>query len=84
MRQKTVRLVQVVEKCGIFGKCLCGGDVLFYSDSGVRCKDCGKLYGTWSERKRRKPRRSKSLLKSEDGENIKIYGIEPKLDLTVI
>ena len=58
MRPKKLRIVQVVEECGIFGECLCGGDIIFYSDSGVKCKDCGKLYGTWLKRKNRKPRLS--------------------------
>jgi hypothetical protein len=66
MRPRTVRLIEVVEEKGIFGKCSCGGEVLFYSDSGVRCKRCGKLYGTWFKRKKVAIKHSQeSLLKRE-------------------
>lgn len=61
-----MRLIQVVEEKGIFGKCSCGEEVLFYSDSGVRCKKCGKLYGTWFKRKKSAIKHSQeSLLKRE-------------------
>ncbi|MEM2955750.1 MAG: hypothetical protein QXM25_03435, partial [Nitrososphaerales archaeon] len=63
MRQKTIRLIEVVEEKGVFGKCSCGGDVLYYSDSGVRCKKCGKLYGTWFKRKKLAIKHSEETLK---------------------
>lgn len=63
MRQKTIRLIQVVEEKGVFGKCSCGDDVLYYSDSGVRCKKCGKLYGTWFKRKKSAIKHSEETLK---------------------
>ncbi|MCP8321627.1 MAG: hypothetical protein H3Z52_11920 [archaeon] len=86
MRQKTVRLIQVVKEKGIFGKCSCGGEVLFYSDAGVRCKKCGKLYGTWFQRRKSAIKRSheNSLMKEveESTENpIEAYDEEELSDL---
>ncbi len=46
-RPRTIHLIQVIEERGIYGKCSCGGDLLFYSDQGIRCKECGKLYAFW-------------------------------------
>jgi hypothetical protein len=39
---------------GIFGICNCGGEIMFYSNRGVLCTRCGKLYGTWQYRRGRK------------------------------
>jgi len=39
---------------GVFGICSCGGDIMFYSNRGVLCTSCGKLYGTWQFRRGRK------------------------------
>ena len=39
---------------GMFGACSCGGDVLFYSDHGVQCRKCSKLYGVWYDRIKKK------------------------------
>ncbi|MEM1993912.1 MAG: hypothetical protein QXW32_00310 [Nitrososphaerales archaeon] len=39
---------------GVFGVCSCGGDVMFYSNRGVLCTKCGKLYGIWQYRRGRK------------------------------
>jgi len=75
MRRKTIRQIQVVKECGIFGKCLCGGDVLFYSDSGVKCMECGKLYGTWLKKKKKSHLPSKAILQSKD-EKIEPYNSE--------
>jgi hypothetical protein len=47
MMPKTLRLIQIIEEKGIYGKCSCGGNLLFYSDQGIRCEECGKLYGLW-------------------------------------
>jgi|GEM_PF-3223874 hypothetical protein len=60
-RQKKVRLIQVLEERGVYGKCSCNGDILFYSDYGVRCKECGKLYGLWYDDIRRL--RSKEIIR---------------------
>jgi len=86
MRQKTVRLIQVVEEKGVFGKCSCGGEVLFYSDAGVRCKKCGKLYGTWFQRRKSAIKRSQenSLMKEVEesmGNAIEAYDKEDLSDL---
>jgi hypothetical protein len=89
MRQKTIRLIQVVKEKGIFGKCSCGDDILYYSDSGVRCKNCGKLYGTWFNKKRSAIKHSEETLKkienSEENlsmeESSEIYDEEEILDL---
>ncbi|MCP8308331.1 MAG: hypothetical protein H3Z54_06515 [archaeon] len=86
MRQKTVRLIQVVVEKGIFGKCSCGGEVLFYSDQGVRCKKCGKLYGTWFQRKKSAIKHSQeNLIKKEVEEStenpLEAYDEEELLDL---
>ncbi|MGQ9719448.1 MAG: hypothetical protein ACUVWK_06410 [Nitrososphaerales archaeon] len=71
MRQRTVRTIQVVEERGAYGKCTCGGEVLFYSDFGVRCKACGKLYGTWFHRKRAAIRHSQETLFKVEGDDTK-------------
>jgi hypothetical protein len=34
---------------GTWGSCGCGGKISYYSDFGVRCEKCSKLYGTWVE-----------------------------------
>ncbi|MEM3437486.1 MAG: hypothetical protein QXP55_02980 [Nitrososphaerales archaeon] len=89
MRPKTVRLIQVVEEKGVFGKCSCGDDILYYSDSGVRCKKCSKLYGTWFKRKKSAIKHSEETLKKiEENEKSlskedlsEIYYEEPISDL---
>lgn len=53
-RQRVVRQIFVLEDRGVFGTCSCGGDVKFYTDSGVKCSVCGKLYGLWYIRKKKK------------------------------
>ncbi|MEM3383069.1 MAG: hypothetical protein QXL52_04500 [Nitrososphaerales archaeon] len=63
MRPKTIRLIQVIEEKGIFGKCSCGDNILYYSDSGVRCRKCSKLYGTWFKRKKSAMKHSEGTLK---------------------
>lgn len=50
MRPRIQRTITVLETRGEFGICSCGGKVLYYSDSGVKCESCGKLYGVWSQR----------------------------------
>jgi hypothetical protein len=32
-----------------WGSCGCGGKIVYYTDFGVRCEKCKKLYGTWIE-----------------------------------
>jgi uncharacterized protein YbbC (DUF1343 family) len=44
-------IVDVVDEMGVFGTCSCGEQVVYYSDNGVKCRSCGKLYGVWLERK---------------------------------
>jgi hypothetical protein len=44
----------VLPEKGVFGVCSCGGDIMFYSNRGVLCSRCGKLYGTWQYRRGRK------------------------------
>jgi hypothetical protein len=39
---------------GVFGVCSCGGEIMFYSNRGVLCTRCGKLYGIWQYRRGRK------------------------------
>ena len=39
---------------GVFGVCSCGGEIMFYSNRGVLCTRCGKLYGIWHYRRGRK------------------------------
>lgn len=43
----------ILKDRGVFGTCSCGGDVVFYSNHGVQCKRCGKLYGIWQRRKKK-------------------------------
>ncbi|MBI4258793.1 MAG: hypothetical protein HY619_07545 [Thaumarchaeota archaeon] len=51
-RPRIIRQIEVLEDKGVFGACSCGGDVRFYSDSGVKCSVCGKLYGLWYIRRK--------------------------------
>lgn len=44
----------ILKEGGVFGKCSCGAEVLFYSNHGVQCKKCGKLYGVWHFRRKKK------------------------------
>ncbi len=37
---------KIIKGKGIFCYCTCGHEVVYYSDSGIRCSKCGKLYGT--------------------------------------
>jgi hypothetical protein len=48
MSQKIVPLFEAIKEKGVYGKCSCGGDILFYSNYGVRCSSCNKLYGLWA------------------------------------
>jgi len=43
---------------GVFDKCGCGGNVLYYSDHSVRCERCSKLYGSWIADKNYIPKKS--------------------------
>ncbi len=45
--------VLIVSTMGKWGECNCGGTVHYYSDFGVRCGECNKLYGTWVENLRK-------------------------------
>jgi len=38
-----------VKEQGTWGNCGCGGKIVYFSDFGVRCEKCKKLYGTWVE-----------------------------------
>jgi hypothetical protein len=44
----------VLSDKGVFGVCSCGGEIMFYSNRGVLCARCGKLYGVWQYRRGRK------------------------------
>ncbi len=62
MRPKSIRLIESIHNKGVFGSCSCGGQVLYYTDKGVRCSTCGKLYGVWANRHRTLIQRAKDLL----------------------
>ena len=62
VRQKTIRLIESIHTKGVFCHCACGGDVLYYTDKGVRCSTCGKLYGVWADKHNLLIKRAKSLL----------------------
>jgi predicted secreted acid phosphatase len=47
--EETIQTTLVLKQLGKYGDCACGGDVVYYSDFGVRCEKCTKLYGTWVE-----------------------------------
>lgn len=61
-RRKTIRLIESIHSKGIFGPCSCGGEVLYYTDKGVRCSTCGKLYGVWTEKKHSLVQRAQELI----------------------
>ncbi|MEE8186282.1 MAG: hypothetical protein V3U49_02170 [Nitrososphaerales archaeon] len=48
MRARIQRIVEVLDGKGEFGSCTCGGIIKFYSDAGVKCSSCNKLYGVWT------------------------------------
>jgi hypothetical protein len=74
MRKKTIRLIESIHGKGVFGPCSCGGEVLYYTDKGVRCSTCGKLYGVWSNKSTSLLKRAQELLEKtqklekQDGE----------------
>ncbi|MCL4435420.1 MAG: hypothetical protein M1503_06075 [Thaumarchaeota archaeon] len=65
MRPKTIRIIESIHSKGVFGPCSCGGEVLYYTDRGVRCSTCGKLYGVWANRPRALLSRAKEILAQE-------------------
>jgi hypothetical protein len=65
MRPKTIRIIESIHSKGVFGPCSCGGEVLYYTDRGVRCSTCGKLYGVWANRPRAFLQRAKEILAQE-------------------
>jgi len=52
-RKKKIQISEPLFERGIFGNCSCGGRVLFYSDTAVKCEVCNKLYGLWFKRWKR-------------------------------
>ncbi|MBI2184003.1 MAG: hypothetical protein HYU39_03485 [Thaumarchaeota archaeon] len=67
-RPRIIRQVAVLADRGVFGTCSCGGDVRFYTDSGVKCSVCGKLYGLWYIR--RKPKQETPEQKQPSFKNL--------------
>lgn len=65
MRPKTIRIIESIHSKGVFGPCSCGGEVLYYTDRGVRCSTCGKLYGVWANRPTALLKRAKEVLAQE-------------------
>ncbi|MBI2938044.1 MAG: hypothetical protein HYY22_07555 [Thaumarchaeota archaeon] len=65
MRPKTIRIIESIHSKGVFGPCSCGGEVLYYTDRGVRCSTCGKLYGVWANRPIALLKRAKEVLAQE-------------------
>ncbi len=65
MRPKTIRIIESIHSKGVFGPCSCGGEVLYYTDRGVRCSTCGKLYGVWANRPIALLKRAKEILAQE-------------------
>lgn len=69
MRQKTIRLIENIHSKGVFGSCACGGKVLYYTDKGVRCSTCGKLYGVWMDNQYSLIKRAKDLINETQAVN---------------
>ena len=44
---KSIHMIESIHGKGVFSSCSCGGNVLYYTDRGVRCSTCGKVYGVW-------------------------------------
>ena len=70
--------VLVVAQMGKWGDCRCGGEVLFYSDFGVRCEKCNKLHGTWVENIR-KAKEEERLRKEDLARKIEIKKFDDEL-----
>jgi Zn-finger nucleic acid-binding protein len=65
-RHRIERQISVIEGKGIFDICdICGGEILFYSDNGVKCSKCGQLFGVWYDRK---PKIAQELEKEKEEE----------------
>lgn len=47
--EKTIQGTLIVNQLGKYGDCGCGGNIVYFSDYGVRCESCNRLYGTWVE-----------------------------------
>jgi hypothetical protein len=61
--RKPQQAILVEPQLGVYGKCgECGADILYYSDYGVKCSNCHKLFGTWSSRR---PRTQQQILEEE-------------------
>ncbi len=58
--------VEPIPNTGVFGVCSCGGDVLYYMDRGVRCKECGKLYGTVDHNFKKSAMRLREIVDEEE------------------
>lgn len=67
-RAKTIWRIESIPYRGIFCSCSCGGEVLFYSDKGVRCSTCGKLYGIWTNNQQIQVKRSIRILEGNEKE----------------
>jgi len=71
MRPKSIRIIESVHNKGEFGPCSCGGKVLYYTDRGVRCSTCGKLYGVWANRPGALIKRAHEMLSGEVKQEVK-------------
>ena len=49
LEDKVAQATLVLKQHGKYGDCTCGGNIVYYSDYGVRCEKCKRLYGTWVE-----------------------------------
>jgi len=65
-RTKTIWRIESLPSKGVFCSCSCGGEVLYYSDKGVRCSTCGKLYGIYTNNRQSQIKRSIQILEGNE------------------
>jgi hypothetical protein len=65
-RTKTIWRIESLASKGVFSSCSCGGEVLYYSDKGVRCSTCGKLYAIWTNNRQSQIKRSIQILEGNE------------------
>lgn len=79
MKRSKRRLVTTLKEKGVWGTCSCGGDLLYFSDHGIKCVDCGKLYATWFLRRRQKVMPDTSIKPSAEPKLRECEVVVPKL-----
>jgi len=77
---KRILILESIPTKEPFGRCSCAGEILYYTDRGVRCSTCGKLYGVWTNQHHSQIKRTLRLIeetrKPRSEDNIEQKNIE--------